>query len=91
VGDLGAPVVSRSRCADHQGVLMSESINPAAMSPADAAAFLGLSKRQVSRLISSRAIRARRAGPRTLVETASLREYLESLPLVTGPRPAVPK
>jgi excisionase family DNA binding protein len=86
-----APVVSRSRCADHQGALMSEAITSAAMSPADAAAFLGLSKRQVSRLISSRAIRARRAGPRTLVETASLREYLESLPLVTGPRLAVPK
>ncbi len=56
-------------------------LEPIALSPRDAAAFLGLSKRTMSRLISSRKITARKAGLRTLVDVASLKAYYETLPL----------
>ena len=56
-------------------------LEPIALSPHDAAAFLGISKRTMSRLISSRKITARKAGLRTLVDVASLKAYYESLPL----------
>jgi excisionase family DNA binding protein len=59
-----------------------------AMSPADAAHFLGLSKRSVERLVSSGVIRARRSGSRTLIESENCRAYLASLPAVAGPRMA---
>jgi excisionase family DNA binding protein len=53
---------------------------PLALSPRDAAAFLSISKRTLSRLIRARKIKARKAGPRTLVEMSSLRTYFASLP-----------
>lgn len=59
---------------------------PISLSPAGAARYLGLSRRQVSRLISSGALQARRAGSRTLVSARSCRMYLANLPPVTGPR-----
>jgi excisionase family DNA binding protein len=55
-------------------------IEPLALSPADAAKYLGVSKRTISNLIIAGKLIARRHGRRTLVETASLREFLASLP-----------
>jgi excisionase family DNA binding protein len=63
------------------------SIEPLALSPADAAKYLGLSKRTVSNLIIAGKLIARRHGRRTLVETASLREFLASLPRKTEREP----
>jgi excisionase family DNA binding protein len=62
-------------------------IEPLALSPADAAKFLGISKRSVSNLIIAGKVIARRHGRRTLVETASLREFLASLPRKTEREP----
>jgi excisionase family DNA binding protein len=64
-------------------------LEPIGLSPRDAAAFLGISKRTMSRLISSRKITARKAGLRTLVDVASLKAYYESLPLKTDHAPLV--
>jgi excisionase family DNA binding protein len=50
--------------------------------PADAARELGISRRQVSRLIASGALVARKAGARTLVDATSLQAYFESLPVI---------
>jgi excisionase family DNA binding protein len=55
-------------------------IEPIALSPAKAAAFLSLSKRTITELIAAGKIVARKHGKRTLVETQSLRDYLASLP-----------
>jgi len=49
------------------------SIEPIAVSPRDAAQFLSISKRTLSRLIRSKTIAARKAGLRTLVDVASLK------------------
>ncbi len=65
------------------------SIEPIAVSPRDAAQFLSISKRTVSRLIRSKTIAARKAGLRTLVDVASLKTYYESLPLKTDSAPLV--
>jgi excisionase family DNA binding protein len=54
--------------------------NAIALSPAAAAAALGLSKRTISRLIAAGTLEARKAGKRTLVDAASLRRYYASLP-----------
>jgi hypothetical protein len=56
-------------------------IEPLALSPRDAAAHPSLSKRSLSRLIAARKIIARKDGPRTLVDMASIRAYYESLPI----------
>ncbi len=64
-------------------------LEPIALSPRDAAAVLGLSKRTMSRLISSRKITARKAGLRTLVDVASLKAYYETLPLKSDRAPLV--
>ena len=62
-------------------------IEPLALSPRDAAQFLSVSKRTLSRLIARKKITARKDGPRTLVDVASLRAYYESLPLKTDHAP----
>ena len=59
---------------------MSAAVEPLALSPRDAAAFLSISKRSLSRLIQAGNIEARKAGPRTLVDVASLKAYYELLP-----------
>jgi excisionase family DNA binding protein len=56
-----------------------------ALSPRDAAAFLAVSKRTLTRLIADKKIEARKSGPRTLVDMASLKAYFESLPKITRP------
>src|ERR1700680_5014792 len=65
------PSVQRERYA--MGTL-----EPIALSPRDAAQFLSISKRTMSRLISSRRIAARKDGKRTLVDVASLKAYLRA-------------
>jgi hypothetical protein len=54
---------------------MSISLEPLALSPRDAAAFLSISKRSLSRLIRAGKIEARKHGPRTLVDVPSLKAY----------------
>ena len=56
---------------------------PLALSPADAAAFLSISKRALSILIADGIITARKLGTRTLVDMASLKAYYDSLPVKT--------
>ena len=51
------------------------------LSPSAAAAFLGISKRSLSRLIADDKVIARKDGSRTLVDVASLRWYYENLPI----------
>ena len=68
---------------------MPETIIPIALSSADAAKSLGVSRRTLARLIASRKIVARLTAGRQLVEVASLRAYFESLPV--GPLPRVEK
>jgi excisionase family DNA binding protein len=58
-------------------------LEPIALSPRDAAQFLSISKRSLSRLIRAHKIEARKDGPRTLVDVASLKAYYEALPLKT--------
>ena len=64
-------------------------IEPLALSPRDAAAFLSISKRSLSRLIARKKIAARKDGPRTLVDVASLKAYYANLPLKTDHAPLV--
>jgi hypothetical protein len=47
-------------------------LEPLALLPCDADAYLSISKRSLSRLISAKKIEARKDGPRTLVDVASL-------------------
>lgn len=62
-------------------------LEPVALSPRDAAAYLSVSKRTLSRLITDKKITARKSIGRTLVDVASLKRYYESLPAITGPAP----
>jgi excisionase family DNA binding protein len=62
-------------------------LEPLALSPRDAAAYLSISKRTLSRLIAAKKIVARKDGPRTLVDVASLKAYYETLPLKTDHAP----
>ena len=52
---------------------MSATLEPLPLSPREAAAFLSISKRSLSRLIRAGKIEARKAGPRTLVDVAWLK------------------
>jgi hypothetical protein len=52
-------------------------LEPFALSPRDAAQFLSISKHNLSRLIAARKIEARKDGPRTLVDVASLKAQFE--------------
>jgi excisionase family DNA binding protein len=58
-----------------------------AYSPADAATALSISRRSITRLIAEGRIVARKAGKRTLIDAASVKEYFESLPTIDGPAP----
>jgi len=62
-------------------------LEPLALSPAAAAHYLSISKRSLSRLIADGTIEARKAGPRTLVDVASLKAYYEALPKKTDHAP----
>jgi excisionase family DNA binding protein len=53
---------------------------PLTLSPEKAAEYCGLSRRTISRLLADKLITARRSGSRTLVDCASLRAYVASLP-----------
>jgi excisionase family DNA binding protein len=53
---------------------------PLAVSPKDAAHLLGVSVVTIYSAIAKGELRARKLGLRTLVETSSIREMLESLP-----------
>ena len=64
-------------------------LEPLALSPRDAAQFLSISKRSLSRLIRARKIEARKHGPRTLVDVASMKAYYASLPKKTDHAPIV--
>lgn len=58
-----------------------------ALSPRDAAAFLGVSKRTLTRLIADKTIVARKSNSRTLIDVASLKSYYAGLPIITRPAP----
>lgn len=62
-------------------------MEPLALSPRDAAAYLSVSKRTLTRLIASKKIEARKSDGRTLVDIASLKAYYESLPKITRSAP----
>jgi len=64
-------------------------IEPLALSPSQAAVFLSISKRSLSRLIRAGKIEARKAGPRTLVDVVSPKAYYETLPRKTDHAPIV--
>lgn len=68
---------------------MSAGLEPLALSPREAAAFLSISKCNLSRLIRAGRIEARKAGRRTLVDVASLKAYYELLPKKTDHLPIV--
>jgi excisionase family DNA binding protein len=72
---------------DHGAIMPA--IEPLALSPRDAAAFLSISKRSLSRLIADRKIAARKDGPRTLVDVASIKAYYEALPMKSDHAPIV--
>lgn len=59
------------------------SIEPLALSPADAAIHLSISKRAVSILIANGTLTARKFGRRTLVDMADLKNYYASLAIKT--------
>jgi excisionase family DNA binding protein len=59
------------------------------VSPKIASLLSGLSVRTIYRLLEEEALSARRCGGRTLIETASLRAYLASLPVYV-PGAAIP-
>jgi excisionase family DNA binding protein len=65
--------------------------DPLALSPADAAAYVGLSRRTVSRLIEDGTVIARRHGRRTMIDGASLRAWYAAQPIVTDHEPLFPK
>jgi excisionase family DNA binding protein len=64
-------------------VVEVKTIEPAALSPNGAAAYLSLSKRAIYLLIAGDKIIARRDGARTLVDFESIKAYYKSLPLKT--------
>lgn len=58
----------------------TDKLEPLALAPRDAAHFLSISKRSLSRLIAGGKIIARKGGARTLVDVASLKAYYAGLP-----------
>jgi excisionase family DNA binding protein len=66
---------------------MALEYEPLALSPANAADYLSISRRTLTRLIRSGKISARKHGPRTLVDVASLKAYYATLPEIDGPSP----
>jgi excisionase family DNA binding protein len=61
------------------GIATVAEFEPLALAPAAAARYLAISKPSLSRLIADGKIAARKDGPRTLVDVASLKAYA-SLP-----------
>jgi len=53
-----------------------------AVSPAEAADLLGVGRSTVYKLIAAKSLIARKAGRRTVILTADIERYLESLPTV---------
>jgi excisionase family DNA binding protein len=68
---------------------MTPAFQPIALSPRDAATYLAVSRRTLSDLIRKGKVAARKAGTRTLVDTASLQSYYESLPPKVGASPII--
>jgi excisionase family DNA binding protein len=70
-------------------------MEPLALSPLDAAAYLSISKRTLTRLIAAKRITARKSDhQRTLIDVASLKAYYATLPIISKPAPlpcAMPK
>ena len=60
-------------------------LEPLALSPRDADAYLSISEPSLSRLISAKKIEARKDGPRTLVDVASLTATTEAHADTTSP------
>jgi excisionase family DNA binding protein len=71
------------------GIATVAELEPLALAPAAAAQYLSISKRSLSRLIADGKIAARKQGPRTLVDVASLKAYYASLPHKTDHAPIV--
>jgi len=69
--------------------VIDAALEPLALSPANAARFLSISKRSMSRLIVAKKIEARKDGARTLVDVASLKAYYASLPKKSNHAPIV--
>jgi excisionase family DNA binding protein len=63
------------------------STKPIAYRPDTVAEILDCSRRHVSRLIIAGKLTARKDGKNTLIDAASVRDYHDSLPVVTGPAP----
>jgi excisionase family DNA binding protein len=59
----------------------TDKLEPLALAPREAARFLSISKRSLSRLIVEGKIIARKVGTRTLVDLASLKAYYDGLPM----------
>jgi hypothetical protein len=70
----------------------ASNIQPVALSPADAARYLSISRRSLSRLIASGQVIAKKMPggrtARTLVDFDSLRSYYASMPSRVPPAPA---
>ena len=60
-----------------QGTVVSE---PLSLSPQGASEYLSLSKPTIYRLLAAGTIKGKRAGTRTMIDGASLRAYVASLP-----------
>ena len=57
---------------------------PLAVSISEAARIIGLGRTSIYAAISSGQLKTRKAGRRTLVETAQLRQFLDALPASDG-------
>ena len=64
-------------------ILEVSAVDPAALSPEGAAAYLSISKRRVYLLIADEVLIAKKDGARTLVDFASIKAHYESLPRLT--------
>lgn len=64
-------------------------LEPLALAPVAAARYLSISKRSLSRLIADGKIEARKDGPRTLIDVASLKAYYAKLPKKADHAPVV--
>jgi hypothetical protein len=64
-------------------------LEPLALSPAAASRHLSISERTLSRLIRTGKIEACKAGPRTLVDVASIKAHHAGLPKKIGHAPIV--
>ena len=58
-------------------------IEPLALSPADAGKYLAISRRAISLLIADGTLPARKFGRRTLVDVEALKNYYASLAIKT--------